>query len=181
MEWGPRALGNRSILADSRSRTMQRELNLKIKFRESFRPFAPVVLEEARRQYFDLEDPSPYMLFVSSIASSQRTHDDNIHLVGLERLKNIASKIPAVTHVDYTARVQTVNAKQNPRLYRLIKAFEKLTGYSLLVNTSFNVRDEPIVCTPKDAFRCFQKTGIDILVMGNTVVTSENKSKTRFS
>lgn len=172
MEWGPRALGNRSILANPQFANMQSDLNLKIKFRESFRPFAPIVLEEKSHKYFKFSGKSPYMLFVAPLAESQRfkNHATTKNHLGFEKLKHIASKIPAVTHVNYSARIQTVNKEQNLHLWNLLNSFEKITGCPVLVNTSFNVKDEPIVCSIEDAYTCFQKTGMDILVLGNCVI-----------
>ncbi len=169
MEFGPRALGNRSILGDARNEEMQRKLNLKIKYRESFRPFAPSVLAEVADQYFELDRPSPYMLLVAPVAEARRkpVPDNYYELPLMERLYITRSDIPAVTHIDFSARVQTVHADTNPRYYRLLQAFQELTGYGVLVNTSFNVRGEPIVCTPEDAYRCFMRTEMDYLVMGN--------------
>ncbi|HOW65674.1 MAG TPA: carbamoyltransferase [Candidatus Paceibacterota bacterium] len=167
MEFGPRALGNRSILGDPRSPKMQSVMNLKVKFRESFRPFAPVVLRERVADYFELEIDSPYMLLVARVRESLCYPVDDQGVFGLDRLRRIRSQIPAVTHVDYSARIQTVSAEQNPRLYALLKRFEQRTGCGVLVNTSFNVRGEPIVCTPDDAYRCFVNTEMDYLVMGN--------------
>lgn len=169
MEFGPRALGARSILADPRSSAMQSQLNLKIKFRESFRPFAPAVKEEVVGQYFHLDRPSPYMLLVAQVHDTIR-HEPNEHLQGLEQLYQTRSSIPAVTHVDYSARVQTVNERSNPEFYRLLNAFERKTGCPVLVNTSFNVRGEPIVGSPEDAFRCFMGTDMDYLVLGNVLL-----------
>ncbi len=165
MEFGPRALGNRSILGDPRSPRMQSVMNLKVKFRESFRPFAPVVLRERVAEYFELDADSPYMLLVAPVKASLRKAGSN-RSTGLERLKEIRSAIPAVTHVDYSARIQTVTRAQNPMLYDLLKRFEQTTGCGVLVNTSFNVRGEPIVCSPEDAYRCFVRTEMDDLVMG---------------
>lgn len=172
MEFGPRALGNRSILADPRPADMQERLNLKIKFRESFRPFAPAVLRERTADYFDLQQPSPYMLLVAPVKDEMRRHGaGGASAAGFaQRLKEARSTIPAVTHVDYSARVQTVDAEQHPRFHRLLAEFEKRAGCPVLVNTSFNVRGEPPVCTPEDAYRCFMKTGIDYLVLGNFLV-----------
>lgn len=172
MEFGPRALGARSIIADPRSSAMQSQLNLKIKFRESFRPFAPAVKEEAAARYFHLDRPSPYMLLVAQIHEDIQTQpDESLH--GLAQLHQVRSSIPAVTHVDYSARVQTVSEQSNPEFYQLLSAFERKTGCSVLVNTSFNVRGEPIVCTPEDAFRCFMGTDMDCLVMGNVLLTKD--------
>ena len=171
MEFGPRALGARSILADPRNPTMQSVMNLKIKHRESFRPFAPSVLEEDAEQYFELDRPSPYMLLVAPVRSERRNHlaADQKNLFGIESLKVVRSDIPAVTHVDYSARVQTVNVRVNERYHRLLEAFRERTGCSVLINTSFNVRGEPIVCTPADAYLCFMRTEIDVLVMEDLV------------
>ena len=169
MEFGPRALGNRSILADPRSPTMQSTLNLKIKFRESFRPFAPVVRIERVGDYFDLDVESPYMLLVSPVKKSLRLPVTGSG-TGFERLREARSSIPAVTHVDFSARIQTVTRDQNPLLYELLERFEQATGCGVLVNTSFNVRDEPIVCTPEDAYRCFLGTAMDFLVLGHCLL-----------
>ena len=179
MEFGPRALGARSILADPRSERTQKELNLKVKFRESFRPFAPSVLAEDANSWFDLENPSPYMLLVASVKKNIQipmTHDQE-KLFGIERLNIKRSKIPAVTHVDYSARVQTVHQNTNPKYYKLIKKFKRITGCPVLVNTSFNIRGEPIVCTPEDAFKCFMGTNLDILVIENFIMYKEDQEK----
>ncbi|MGH9329517.1 MAG: carbamoyltransferase C-terminal domain-containing protein, partial [Vicinamibacterales bacterium] len=172
MEFGPRALGARSILGDPRSAAMQSTMNLKIKFRESFRPFAPAVLRERAAEYFDLAADSPYMLLIAPVAERQRKPVplEQPALHGLERLRLDRSTIPAVTHVDDSARVQTVDYDTNPRFYRLLQAFDRLTGCPVLVNTSFNVRGEPIVCTPDDAYRCFMRTGMDLLVLERSVL-----------
>ncbi|MGA2734223.1 MAG: carbamoyltransferase [Syntrophobacteraceae bacterium] len=169
MEWGPRALGNRSILADARNPEMQKKLNLKIKYRESFRPFAPSVLIESAGEYFDGGYPSPYMLLIDSVNKARRRRlPEGYHTRDLkDKLYFIRSDIPAVTHLDYSARVQTVHKETNPRYHRLIEAFQKRTGYGIIVNTSFNVRGEPIVCTPEDAYKCFMRTEMDYLVIGN--------------
>ncbi|HTS94668.1 MAG TPA: carbamoyltransferase [Stellaceae bacterium] len=169
MEFGPRALGARSILGDARSATMQRNLNLKVKFRESFRPFAPAVLREDVAEWFDLDADSPYMLLVAEVLRQHRREMSPAEraLFGIEKLNVVRSTIPAATHVDYSARVQTVHAGTNPRFHALLSAFKTQTGCGVLVNTSFNVRGEPIVCTPEDAFRCFMGTGIDALAAGN--------------
>jgi carbamoyltransferase len=169
MEFGPRALGNRSILADPRIPGMQEKLNLKIKFRESFRPFAPAVIRERAGDYFELEQSSPYMLLVAPVKSAIRLDGRlaNGRATFLDRLKEPRSFIPAVTHIDYSARVQTVSPDENPRFYALLRAFEARTGCAVLVNTSFNVRGEPPVCTPAEAFRCFMHTDMDFLVLGN--------------
>jgi len=169
MEFGPRALGNRSILGDPRNPDMQKKMNLKIKYRESFRPFAPAVLEEDRDEYFNLDCNSPYMLFVASIQGKRRLSipDQKDTDDVFEALSHPHSDIPAVTHVDYSSRVQTVSEKTNPRFWKLLFTFRKLTGCSVLINTSFNVRGEPIVCTPEDAYRCFMRTEMDYLVLGD--------------
>jgi carbamoyltransferase len=172
MEFGPRALGGRSILADPRGVDTQRRLNLKIKFRESFRPFAPSILRERVAEWFDLDEDSPYMLLVADVAAQQRTQvsEEEDGLWGIERLNMVRSTIPSVTHVDYSARIQTVDGQWNPRYRALLEAFEARTGCPVLVNTSFNVRGEPIVCTPEDAFRCFMGTEIDLLVIGDCLL-----------
>jgi carbamoyltransferase len=172
MEFGPRALGARSILGDARSPRMQAQMNLKIKFREGFRPFAPSVLRERVGDYFELDTDSPYMLLVAPVREERRIPipDAQNALWGIDRLNVPRSDIPAVTHVDYSARVQTVTKEVNGRYYDLIKAFERLTGCGVVVNTSFNVRGEPIVCTPADAYRCFMRTNIDALVLGPFVL-----------
>ncbi len=169
MEFGPRALGNRSILGDPRSVKTQSVMNLKIKFRESFRPFAPSVLVEDAQDYFELPQASPYMLLVAPVQAGRciELSDKERAVTGIERVNLAKSDIPAVTHVDFSARIQTVSATSNPRYYNLIKQFKSLSGYGLVVNTSFNVRDEPIVCTPQDALRCFQNSGMDELYLGN--------------
>jgi len=180
MEFGPRALGSRSILGDPRSPEMQRKINLKIKFRESFRPFAPSVLEEALPEYFKLDRPSPYMLLVAEVAENKRRplSKKDRQLRGLDKLNVVRSEIPAVTHVDYSARIQTVNEKSNKRFYALLKEFEKQTGCPLLVNTSFNVRGEPIVCTPQEAYNCFMRTEMDYLVMNNYLLDKKEQPAT---
>jgi carbamoyltransferase len=165
MEFGPRALGARSILGDPRNPRMQSVMNLKIKFRESFRPFAPAVLAESVSDYFELDRPSPYMLLVAPVRSALRLPDAGSDRFGIERLNLPRSSVPAVTHVDYSARVQTVHAETNPRFHALLRRFRDLTGCPVLVNTSFNVRGEPIVCTPRDAYRCFVQTGMDYLAV----------------
>ena len=172
MEFGPRALGARSILGDPRSSSMQKQLNLKIKFRESFRPFAPSVLREDLPEWFDLDVDSPYMLLVADVAKTRQLamSDQDQQLFGIDQLNVPRSDIPAVTHVDYSARIQTVHRETNPRYHALVTRFKALTGCPMLVNTSFNVRGEPIVATPEDAFRCFMGTGLDLLVVGNAVL-----------
>lgn len=178
MEFGPRALGARSILADPRSPTMQRQLNLKIKYRESFRPFAPSVPREHASDWFDLDADSPYMLLVAEIQESKRLRQppEREPVSGFARLSQERSLVPAVTHVDYSARVQTVHSETNPRFHRLLSRFHELTGCPVLVNTSFNVRGEPIVCTPEDAFYCFMGTELDCLAIGNCFLQKENQN-----
>ncbi len=178
MEFGPRALGARSILGDARSPTMQKLLNLKVKYRESFRPFAPSVLREQVADWFELDDDSPYMLLVADVIAGRRRlmNEDEEALFGIDKLNVPRSQIPAVTHVDYSARIQTVHADTNPRYHRLLSAFDQRTGCPVLVNTSFNVRGEPIVCTPEDAFRCFMGTEIEMLVAGNCVLAKERQN-----
>ena len=177
MEFGPRALGGRSIIGDPRSEKMQSVMNLKIKYRESFRPFAPSVLGERVNEYFEHHTSSPYMLVVAPVKESIRVELDESErsLVGLERLRLKRSALPAITHVDYSARVQTVHENTNPRYYQLLKAFENRTGCAVLVNTSFNVRGEPIVCTPEDAYRCFMRTEMDYLVIENFLLAKKDQ------
>jgi len=172
MEFGPRALGGRSIIADPRSPKMQSVMNLKIKYRESFRPFAPSVLREQLSEWFEMDDDSPYMLVVASVRKNKRITmtEDQKKLFGIDLLNVPRSQIPAITHVDYSARIQTVHQNTNPRYYNLIKSFDEETGCPLLINTSFNVRGEPIVCTPEDAFRCFMRTEMDFLVLENFIL-----------
>jgi len=177
MEFGPRALGCRSILGDARSPTMQKLLNLKVKYRESFRPFAPSVLREDAGDWFDLDTDSPYMQLVADVSAKHRiamTREQQ-SLFGIDRLNVPRSSIPAVTHVDYSARVQTVHRETNPRYHALLERFKALTGCPVVVNTSFNVRGEPIVCTPEDAFRCFMGTDIDVLAVGNCLLRKEEQ------
>jgi carbamoyltransferase len=172
MEFGPRALGGRSIIGDARSKTMQSVMNLKIKYREAFRPFAPAVLAERVADYFVLDRASPYMLLVAEVRPELRLEmsAEQDALFGIEKLNVPRSTLPAITHVDYSARVQTVHADTNPRFHALLRAFEQQTGCGVLVNTSFNVRGEPIVCTPEDAFRCFMCTEMDYLVIENLLL-----------
>jgi len=172
MEFGPRSLGARSILGDPRSPAMQKNLNLKVKYRESFRPFAPAVLREDASEWFDLACDSPYMLLVAEVRQDKRRHmtADEQALFGIDKLNVSRSEIPAVTHVDYSARIQTVHSDTNPLFHKLLSRFKALTGCPILVNTSFNVRGEPIVCTPEDAFRCFMGNELDLLVVGNCVL-----------
>jgi carbamoyltransferase len=177
MEFGPRALGGRSIIADPRSPEMQKTLNLRVKYRESFRPFAPSVLREDVSDWFDIDADSPYMLMVAPVAESHRRRmtDEENALFGIDKLNVPRSDIPAVTHVDYSARIQTVHAETNPRYHALISAFKKKTGCPVVVNTSFNVRGEPIVCSPEDAFRCFMGSEIEVLVCGNCYLKKEDQ------
>ena len=167
MEYGPRALGGRSIIGDPRSQAMQSVMNLKIKYRESFRPFAPSILANHVSDYFDIDRSSPYMLLVAPVKEQRRTPmtEEQENLFGIEKLNVPRSEIPAITHVDYSARVQTVHKETNPRYYELLEHFEQRTGCPVIVNTSFNVRGEPIVCTPEDAYRCFMRTEMDYLVI----------------
>jgi carbamoyltransferase len=177
MEFGPRALGARSILGDARSPAMQSVLNLKVKYRESFRPFAPSVLREDVDAWFELDGDSPYMLIVADVIKSRRRQMTAAEqqLFGIEKLNVPRSDIPAVTHVDYSARIQTVHHDTNPRFHALISAFKSRTGCPIVVNTSFNVRGEPIVCTPEDAFRCFMGTEIETLAIGNCFLRKEDQ------
>jgi carbamoyltransferase len=176
MEFGPRALGARSILGDPRRDDIQSVMNLKIKYRESFRPFAPSVLEEKVSEYFDTHRPSPYMLLVANVRKERclpKPSRDGMSM--LERLKSKRSDIPAVTHLDYSARLQTVNQVDKPDYHEVISEFEKLTGCAVIVNTSFNVRGEPIVCTPEDAYRCFMRTEMDVLVIEDCFLFKEEQ------
>jgi carbamoyltransferase len=177
MEFGPRALGGRSIIGDARNREMQSTMNLKIKYRESFRPFAPAVLAEKVSSYFDIDTKSPYMLLVADVKENLRIqmNQEQQGLFGIDKLKVPRSTIPAITHVDYSARIQTVHADTNPMFYGILTEFEKLTGCAVLVNTSFNVRGEPIVCTPQDAYRCFMRTEMDYLVLENFVLDKKDQ------
>jgi carbamoyltransferase len=177
MEFGPRALGARSIIGDARSPEMQAKMNIKIKFREGFRPFAPSVLYEKVGEYFEIDSESPYMLLVADVKKERRrmmTNDEE-KLWGIEKLNIVRSDIPAITHVDYSARLQTVHKETNPKYYKLIEQFEKDTGCAVIINTSFNVRGEPIVCTPEDAYKCFMRTNIDYLVLGNYLLAKEDQ------
>jgi carbamoyltransferase len=177
MEFGPRSLGNRSILGDARSPNMQKTLNLKIKYRESFRPFAPSVRREDVADWFDMDCDSPYMLLVADVHKKRQRQmsDDEQKLFGIDKLNIARSDIPAVTHVDYSARIQTVERVTNPRYHALLTRFKKITGCPVLANTSFNVRGEPIVCTPEDAFRCFMGTELDVLAVGNYIMFKEEQ------
>jgi carbamoyltransferase len=179
MEFGPRALGARSILGDPRNPEMQKRMNLKIKFRESFRPFAPAVLAEHVDEWFELDTPSPYMLLVADVREEHRVAmtAEQQALFGIDKLNVVRSKIPAVTHVDYSARIQTVHRETNPRFHALISEFRDRTGVPVLVNTSFNVRGEPIVCSPEDAYRCFVGTEMDVLVAGNCLLRREQQPR----
>ncbi|MCA8990043.1 MAG: hypothetical protein KDA78_20520, partial [Planctomycetaceae bacterium] len=176
MEYGPRALGNRSILADPRRPDMQSILNQKIKFRESFRPFAPAVLEEHVAEQFDwpYQQGSPYMLLVTTVKDKPAKSPEESSSTGFERLKSIRSSLPAITHVDYTARIQTVNKQHNPRFHQLLQTFHQQTGCPVLVNTSFNIRGEPVVCAPQHALACFLGTNMDVLAIGNQIVLKKN-------
>ena len=179
MEFGPRALGGRSILADPRSEKMQKELNLKIKFRESFRPFAPSILRDDISDWFEIDEDSPYMLLVSEVKKEKQikmTNNDE-NLFGIEKLNVKRSSIPAITHIDYSARIQTVHKETNPRYYELIKEFKNITKCPILVNTSFNVRGEPIVCSIEDAFNCFMGTNLDVLVIEDFILFKEDQNK----
>jgi carbamoyltransferase len=175
MEFGPRALGARSILGDARSETMQRVLNLKVKYRESFRPFAPSIMREHVSEWFELDQDSPYMLLVANVVEARRkklTESDQA-LFGIDKLNVPKSDVPAVTHVDYSARIQTVHPDSNNIYYSLLKRFKEITGCPILLNTSFNIRGEPIVCSPSDAFNCFMGTELDLLVIGNNILQKE--------
>ena len=183
MEFGPRALGNRSILADPRSESMQKLLNLKVKYRESFRPFAPSILREDLSDWFEMDTDSPYMLLVANVVESQRkviTKEEGV-LTGVDKINYPRSTIPAVTHVDFSSRIQTVHKETNLTFYRLLEQFKKLTNFPVLVNTSFNVRGEPIVLTPEDAFRCFMGTELDVLVVGNAYMKKTEQPKSLYS
>ena len=179
MEFGPRSLGNRSIIADSRSEKMQKNLNLKVKYRESFRPFAPAVLFEKVSEYFEINSESPYMLLVADVKKSRQLQmtSKQKNLFGIDKLNVKRSDVPSVTHVDYSARIQTVHKETNPMFHKLIEEFEKITKYPVLVNTSFNVRGEPIVCSATDAFNCFMGTDLDVLVCNNFILYKDNQNK----
>ena len=180
MEFGPRALGNRSIIADPRSPTVQKQLNLKVKYRESFRPFAPSVLREKAQEWFQLDIDSPYMLLVADVVKDRQLPmtEEQKKLFGIDKLNIPRSELPAITHIDYSARIQTVHEETNPKYHRLITEFFEQTGCPVLVNTSFNVRGEPIVCTPEDAFHCFMGTEIELLVIGNCLLQKEEQDTT---
>jgi len=181
MELGPRALGARSIIGDPRSEKMQKTMNLKIKYRESFRPFAPAVLRSDITNYFDIEDvDSPYMLMVAPINNKIKvkgSEKKQEKLFGIEKLNIKRSKLPAITHVDYSARLQTIHNETNPRFYSLITEFKKQTNCAVLINTSFNVRGEPIVCSPEDSYKCFMRTGMDILAIEDFILYKEDQPK----
>jgi carbamoyltransferase len=172
MEYGPRALGNRSILGDARNPEMQKKLNLKIKYREGFRPFAPSVLIESSKEFFDLPVASPYMLLIADVLKERRSNlPDNYHDMDLwDKLYYVRSDVQAITHLDFSARIQTVHKETNPKYWQLINSFKEKTGYGVIVNTSFNVRGEPIVCTPEDAYKCFMRTEMDYLVVNNFIL-----------
>ena len=179
MEFGPRALGGRSIIADPCSPVMQKQLNLKVKYRESFRPFAPSVLREDVSEWFEHESDSPYMLLVADVQKDKRramTPDEEA-LFGIDKLNVPRSSVPAITHVDYSSRIQTVHADTNPRYHAVISKFKEKSGCPLVVNTSFNVRGEPIVCTPTDAFKCFMGTEMDVLAVGNYLLYKKQQDK----
>ena len=180
MEFGPRALGSRSIIADPRCPLMQKQLNLKVKYRESFRPFAPSVLREDVNEWFEYNTDSPYMLMVAPVQKKKcyASGEKENFFFGIEKLKIQRSSIPAVTHVDYSARIQTVHKETNPLYHKLISKFKEKTGCPIIINSSFNVRGEPIVCTPKDAFKCFMGTELDVLVIGNfLLIKNEQEEK----
>ena len=178
MEYGPRALGNRSILADPRNEKMQKVLNLKVKFRESFRPFAPVILKEYVSNWFEFKDESKYMLMVAYIKKDKLKNTFSRSIKGLKSINAIRSEVPSITHIDNSARIQTVDQKDNDLFYKLIKEFYKLTKVPILVNTSFNIRGEPIVASPRDAFNCFMGTDLDVLVIGNFFLEKNMQNKT---
>jgi carbamoyltransferase len=177
MEFGPRALGNRSILADARNPEMQKKLNLKVKYREGFRPFAPSVLADDVEEYFEYSGSSPYMLMVAPVKKERRNSGpgDYYDLPYMERLYIQRSDLPAVTHIDFSARMQTVHRETNPRYWQLISDFRERTGYGVMINTSFNVRGEPVICTPDDAYRCFMRTEMDFLVLGDWLLKKEEQ------
>ena len=179
MEFGPRALGGRSILGDPRSPDMQKNLNLKVKYRESFRPFAPSVLEEEVENWFDINLKSPYMLLVANVKKEKciKMTEKQENLFGIKKLNIKRSEIPAITHVDYSARIQTVHERTNAKYYKLLNKFKEITGCPVLVNTSFNIRGEPIVNTPEDAFNCFMGTELDKLVIGNCYLDKKSQNE----
>jgi carbamoyltransferase len=179
MEFGPRALGGRSIIADPRSPVMQKQLNLKVKYRESFRPFAPSVLRENVSEWFEHDTDSPYMLIVADVKNDKRLAltKEQESLFGIDKLNVPNSSVPAITHVDYSARIQTVHVDTNPLYHAVISKFKEKTGCPIVINTSFNIRGEPIICSPTDAFRCFMGTGIDILAVGNFVLYKKQQDQ----
>ena len=179
LEFGPRALGNRSILGDARNSEMQKKLNLKIKFRESFRPFAPAILLEYLEEWFDINCESPYMLMVSEIKKNKKINENknNSNYFGIEKLNQVRSIVPSITHIDYSSRIQTVTKKYNKRFYELISIFYNKTGCPILINTSFNIRGEPIVMNTENAFRCFMGTDMDYLAIGNFLLFKGNQDK----
>ena len=179
MEFGPRALGGRSIIADPRSPIMQKQLNLKVKYRESFRPFAPSILREDVSEWFDHYTDSPYMLLVANVNEDKRRtmNEKEEALFGIDKLNVSRSSVPAITHVDYSARIQTVHKDTNPRYHAVISKFKEKTGCPMVVNTSFNIRGEPIICTTTDAFNCFMGTDLDVLVVGNYLLIKERQNK----
>jgi carbamoyltransferase len=183
LEFGPRALGGRSIIGDARSREMQSIMNLKIKFRESFRPFAPCVLREDVAEYFETrpQEDSPYMLLVAAVRQEKRLDSQAgaPPLQGLDKLKVKRSIVPAITHVDYSARIQTVDAERHPRLHKLLTAFKQRTGCPVIINTSFTIRGEPIVCSPEDAYRCFMATNMDVLVLENQILYKHEQAQAK--
>jgi carbamoyltransferase len=183
MEFGPRALGNRSIVGDARSPRMQSVMNLKIKYRESFRPFAPAVLEERIGDYFELDRPSPYMLLTAQVRRERclPAQGDERDLPVTEWVNRPRSDLPAITHVDWSARLQSVSRETNPRFHAILGEFARLTGCGVIINTSFNVRGEPIVCTPEDAYRCFMRTEMDTLLLGNQLLRKEDQPPWRES
>ena len=183
MEFGPRALGNRSILGDPRSSEMQKNLNLKVKYRESFRPFAPSILKEDLAEWFNITEDSPYMLMVANINKEKtiKMTEDQKKLFGIDKLNIKRSEIPAVTHVDYSARIQTVHKETNEKYFNLIKKFKGKTNCPVIVNTSFNVRGEPIVCSVNDAFNCFMTTDLDVLVIENYILLKKDQVKLEHS
>ena len=177
MEFGPRALGSRSIIGDARSSKMQETMNLKIKFRESFRPFAPSVIKEKVSDYFEIDRESPYMLLVAPVKKDlcRQMTDEEQNLFGLDKLHIKRSFVPAITHIDYSARIQTVDNETNPLYHQMISKFNEKYGCPVIINTSFNVRGEPIVCTPEDAYRCFMRTNMDYLIMGNFLLDKKQQ------
>jgi carbamoyltransferase len=177
MEFGPRALGGRSIIGDARSPAMQETMNLKIKFRESFRPFAPSILEERVSDYFEIDRSSPYMLLVAPVKKEHRREmsAEEEQLFGTQKLNVVRSSVPAITHIDYSARIQTVNGDDNPLYYKMIAKLDEKYGCPVIINTSFNVRGEPIVCTPEDAYLCFMRTNMDYLIMGNCLLDKKEQ------